>query len=122
MKQGTPAKAGDRNCIFCKIASGEISVTPIYEDAQFLAFHDQNAQAPIHALVIPKTHLETLLDLHDPALITGAFLALQKTAEVLRLTEEGFRTVINCRENGGQTVYHLHFHLLGGRFMGWPPG
>ncbi len=110
------------NCIFCKIASKRIPVEPLYEDENFIAFHDMNPQAPVHALVIPKTHFETIMELDDEALMVGAFRAVQATAKALNLTEEGFRTVINCRENGGQTVYHLHFHILGGRFMQWPPG
>ncbi len=110
------------NCIFCKIASKQIPVQPIFENEEFIAFYDLNPQAPAHALVIPKNHVETIMDFEDEGLMGRALKAVQETAKVLNLTEEGFRTVINCRENGGQTVYHLHFHLLGGRFMQWPPG
>ncbi len=110
------------DCIFCKIAAKQIPVEPIWEDEEFLAFRDLNAQAPIHALVIPKAHFATILDMDDEGLLGRALKAVQETAKALNLTDEGFRTVINCRENGGQTVYHLHFHLLGGRFMQWPPG
>lgn len=110
------------DCVFCKIASKQIPVEPIYEDEEFLAFRDVNAQAPIHALVIPKAHYPTLMEMHDEALLGRALLAVQKTAKALGMAEEGFRTVLNTRDNGGQTVYHVHFHILGGRFMQWPPG
>ncbi len=110
------------NCIFCKIAQKQIPVTPVFENEEFIAFYDLNAQAPIHVLVIPKAHVETILELEGEGYMGRALQAVQETAKALNLTEEGFRTVINCRENGGQTVYHLHFHLLGGRFMQWPPG
>ncbi len=110
------------NCIFCKIAQKQIPVTPVFENEEFIAFYDLNAQAPIHVLVSPKAHVETILELEGEGYMGRALQAVQETAKALNLTEEGFRTVINCRENGGQTVYHLHFHLLGGRFMQWPPG
>lgn len=111
-----------QDCIFCKIAAKEISVEPVYEDAEFVAFRDQNPQAPVHALVIPKAHYATIMDIDDAGVMGRALKAVQQTAEALGLAEEGFRTVINCRENGGQTVYHVHIHVLGGRFMQWPPG
>ena len=109
-------------CIFCKIATGAIPVEPVYEDAEFVAFRDLNPQAPIHVLLIPRQHYPTILDMQEEGAMGRALQAVQKTATRLGLAEEGFRTVINCRENGGQTVYHLHFHILGGRFMQWPPG
>ena len=109
-------------CIFCKIATRQIPVEPIYEDEEFLAFHDLNKQAPVHVLLIPKEHYATILDVEDAGLLGRAMLAVAETAHRLNVAEEGFRTVINCRDNGGQTVYHLHFHILGGRFMQWPPG
>lgn len=110
------------DCIFCKIASRQIPTDPVYEDEEFLAFHDIHPQAPVHVLLIPKTHIPTLLDVVDVDLFGRALPAVQETARRLNLAEEGFRTVINCGDNGGQTVYHLHFHILGGRFMTWPPG
>jgi histidine triad (HIT) family protein len=110
------------DCIFCKIATKQIPVTPIYEDEEFIAFHDLNPQAPVHALLIPKAHYPTFLDIDDTALMGRALQAVQKTAVALGLNDEGFRTVLNHRDNGGQTVYHVHFHILGGRFMQWPPG
>ncbi len=109
-------------CIFCRIASREIPVSPIYEDREFLAFRDANPQAPIHALVIPVAHYATLMDVTDVSLLGRGLDAARKTASALGMGDEGFRVVLNCRANGGQTVYHLHFHVLGGRFMQWPPG
>lgn len=110
------------DCIFCKIGAGQIPVEPLYEDDEFVAFRDLNPQAPVHALLIPKAHFPTLMDMEDSGLMGRALRAVQQTATHLGLAEEGFRTVINCRDNGGQTVYHVHFHILGGRFMQWPPG
>lgn len=109
-------------CIFCRIATKEIPVEPLYEDEAFLAFRDMDPQAPVHALVIPKAHFDTLLDVPDADLLGRLLLAAGETARRLHLDQEGFRTVINTRDNGGQTVYHLHVHLLGGRFLSWPPG
>jgi histidine triad (HIT) family protein len=110
------------DCIFCKIANKQIAVAPIYENAEFLAFPDQHPQAPIHVLLIPKAHYRTLLDISDVGVLGRALLALQEVARTLGLAEDGFRTVLNCGDNGGQTVYHVHWHILGGRFMTWPPG
>ena len=109
-------------CIFCRIAAGEIPVSPVFEDEEFIAFRDMNPQAPVHVLLIPRVHYATIMDVEDTALMGRALQAVQQTATALNLQEEGFRTVLNCRDNGGQTVYHLHFHILGGRFMQWPPG
>jgi histidine triad (HIT) family protein len=109
-------------CVFCKIASRQILTERIYEDEEFLAFPDINPQAPVHILLIPKAHFPTLLDMKDARMLGHALLAVQETARRAGIAEEGFRTVINCGENGGQTVHHLHFHILGGRFMTWPPG
>ena|ERR1051326_2513537 len=110
------------DCIFCKIAGKQIPVDPIYEDGEFMAFRDLNPQAPVHILLIPKAHYDTLIDVADPAILGRALSAVAETAKRLNLHESGFRTVINSRDDGGQTVYHLHFHILGGRFMSWPPG
>ncbi|HZO90881.1 MAG TPA: histidine triad nucleotide-binding protein [Chthonomonadaceae bacterium] len=109
-------------CVFCKIASKQIPVEPVYEDEEFLAFRDLNPQAPVHVLLIPKKHYPTFLDMEDAGEMGRALQAVQRIATQLGLAEEGFRTVLNIRENGGQTVYHVHFHILGGRFMQWPPG
>ena len=110
------------DCVFCKIASGIISVEPLYEDEEFFAFRDSSPVAPIHVLLVPKQHYPTLLDVEDVGLLGRAMIALQQTARILGLAEDGFRTVVNTKDNGGQTVHHLHFHILGGRFMQWPPG
>ena len=110
------------DCIFCKIAGKQIPVEPIYEDDEFIAFRDLNPQAPVHVLLIPKEHYDTVMDVADSALLGRALAAVGEAARGLNLHESGFRTVINCRDDGGQTVYHLHFHILGGRFMSWPPG
>ncbi len=110
------------DCIFCKIASGAIAVSPVYEDDDFIAFPDIQPQAPVHILVIPRRHYNSLVEVEDAGVLGQALQAVQKTALALHLHSEGFRTVINTGDNGGQTVHHLHFHVLGGRFMTWPPG
>ena len=110
------------DCIFCRIASKRIPVEVAFENEEFIAFHDLNPQAPVHALLIPRTHFPTIMDMTDEGLLGRAMKAVQQTAIALCLPQEGFRTVLNCRDNGGQTVYHVHWHILGGRFMQWPPG
>ena len=110
------------DCIFCKIGAKQIPVDAVYEDDEFLAFRDLNPQAPVHVLLIPKAHYPTLMEMEDVGVMGRALKAVQQAAAQLGLAEEGFRTVLNCRDNGGQTVYHVHFHILGGRFMQWPPG
>ncbi|BBL74558.1 histidine triad nucleotide-binding protein [Methylomagnum ishizawai] len=111
------------DCLFCKMVSGEIKPAVVYENEHALAFRDIRPRAPVHVLVIPKRHCATLDDLptDDPALAAALFGAVQKVAELEGLTN-GYRTVINCRSDGGQEVYHLHLHVLGGRAMAWPPG
>lgn len=110
------------NCLFCKIAAKQIPVEPVFEDNEFIAFRDLHPQAPVHVLLIPKAHFATLMDMEDIELMGRALRAVQQTAKALGLDSEGFRTVLNTRDNGGQTVYHVHWHILGGRFMQWPPG
>lgn len=110
------------DCIFCKIGRKDIPVTPVYEDDEFIAFHDLNKQAPVHVLVIPKAHYPTVMDVDDAALLGRAFLAANEVARRMNLQDSGYRLVVNTRDDGGQTVYHLHLHVLGGRFMQWPPG
>ena len=112
------------DCIFCKIASGMIPVKFIYEDNDLIAFADINPAAPVHVLVIPRKHLTSLqhAEAADRELLGQAMLALPKIAEQLGLAQEGFRIVINSGKNGGQSVMHLHWHILGGRYMAWPPG
>ena len=112
------------DCLFCKFVTGEIQPDVVYEDDQVLAFRDVNPQAPVHILVIPKRHIATLNDLQaeDAELIGGLYLAAQKVAEQEGIAEAGYRTLINCNAQAGQTVFHIHLHLLGGRRMTWPPG
>ena len=110
------------DCLFCKMIAGEIKPDVVYEDDSVLAFRDINPQAPVHILIIPKVHMETLNDLHDFALAGKLLQTAIKLAGQEGLAEEGYRTVFNCNEKGGQEVFHLHMHLLGGRQMLWPPG
>lgn len=110
------------DCLFCKIAAGTIKTNLVYEDDNVLAFRDLHPQAPTHILVIPKHHVATLNDLNDLPLAGKLLQAAADIAKIEGLAEDGYRTVINCNGNGGQTVFHLHVHLLGGRQLGWPPG
>lgn len=110
------------DCIFCKMVAGIIKPDIVYEDADVLAFRDINPQAPVHILVIPKLHIATLNDLEDPSLAGKLLQTISLLAKQEGLAEEGYRTVINCNQNGGQEVFHLHLHLLGGRRLVWPPG
>lgn len=112
------------DCLFCKMVAGEIKPDTVYEDDEVLAFRDINPQAPTHVLVIPKTHISTLNDLHTDhaALVGKLFLAARKVAEIDGIAERGYRTVMNCNREAGQTVFHIHLHVLGGRGMHWPPG
>ncbi|WP_404360554.1 histidine triad nucleotide-binding protein [Methylotuvimicrobium sp. KM1] len=110
------------DCLFCKMVSGEIKPNTVYEDDKVLAFRDIHPQAPVHILIIPKIHISTLNELDDAGLAGHLLLTATKLAAQEGLSEDGYRTVINCNEHGGQAVYHLHLHLLGGRSMRWPPG
>lgn len=110
------------DCVFCRIAANQIPIQPVYENEEFIAYHDLNPQAPVHVLLIPREHFPTLMDMTDEGLLGRALAAVQQTALVLGLRQKGFRTVLNCGNEGGQTVAHVHFHILGGRFMQWPPG
>ena len=111
------------DCLFCKIAEGEIPSTKVYEDDQILAFKDLEPQAPVHVLIIPKKHIASLDDVQeeDQALIGYALGKVKDIAKEQGL-ENGYRLVNNCGEDGLQTVKHIHFHLLGKRKMTWPPG
>lgn len=111
-------------CFFCKIAKGEIPADIVYQDEDVVAFNDINPQAPNHVLIIPKRHINTLNDLEqgDELLIGQLFMAAKAIAEKLGQTESGYRTVFNCNADGGQSVYHIHLHYLGGRQLSWPPG
>lgn len=110
------------DCLFCKMVAGEIKPNVVYENEGILAFRDINPQAPTHILIIPKRHVTTLNDLDDAQLGGQILLVAVELAKREGLAEDGYRTVFNCNKNGGQAVYHLHLHLLGGRQMGWPPG
>lgn len=112
------------DCIFCKIAAKEIGAQVVYEDDDFLAFRDIRPVAPTHVLLIPKKHFGSLLDLsaEDAALAGRMLILVPQLARQLDLAQSGFRVVINTGTLGGQTVNHLHFHLLGGRALEWPPG
>ncbi|HUH37617.1 MAG TPA: histidine triad nucleotide-binding protein [Spongiibacteraceae bacterium] len=111
-------------CLFCKIASGEVPGDIVYQDAEIIAFRDIAPQAPCHILVIPKRHITTLNDLEDgdADLMGRIVLRARAIAAQQGLAEDGYRLVINCNSEGGQTVYHIHLHILGGRQMQWPPG
>ncbi|NOT86049.1 MAG: histidine triad nucleotide-binding protein [Methylococcaceae bacterium] len=110
------------DCLFCKIAAGTIKPDIVYEDDQILAFRDINPQAPVHILIIPKRHIATLNDLDDLPFTGKLFQAAAYIAQAEGLADDGYRVVINCNAHGGQTVYHVHIHLLGGRQLHWPPG
>jgi histidine triad (HIT) family protein len=110
-----------KSCIFCDIISKKLKAQIIYEDDEFLAFEDTHPQAPVHFLVIPKQHIETILDADEQTLGRLQTIAAME-AKNKGLEADGFRTVINCNRHGGQTVYHLHVHVLGGRWFSWPPG
>ena len=112
------------DCLFCKIVSGGIPTDFVYEDENVIAFRDINPQSPTHILIIPREHIETLNDInqsHDELLgamqLTSSYLAKEEG-----IYEEGYRTVFNCNRAAGQTVFHIHLHLLGGRSLVWPPG
>lgn len=109
------------DCIFCKLVNREIQPDIVYESDQVLAFRDINPKAPTHILVIPKPHVETLDALDDRNLAGELLLSARRVAELVGLAN-GYRLVINCKAEGGQEVYHLHLHLLGGRQLTWPPG
>jgi histidine triad (HIT) family protein len=112
------------NCIFCKIITGEIPVKKIYEDDEILGFLDINPVAPVHFLVIPKKHINNIMEMEtqDTALLGRLFYKAQELAKQHGCEEKGGRFVINTKTDGGQTVEHLHIHFLGGRSLGWPPG
>lgn len=112
------------DCIFCRIAKGEMQADVVYSDDEVVAFRDINPQAPVHVLVVPRRHLESILDLEegDDGLLFAIFKAIREVAEREGIADRGVRVVTNVREEAGQSVFHLHFHVLGGRRMAWPPG
>lgn len=111
------------DCIFCKIINGELPSKKVYEDEEILAFHDISPQAPVHVIIIPKVHIASVDELpnEEQAVVGKIFGVIKSIAQELNL-KQGYRIVVNCGEDGQQTVPHLHFHLIGGRKMTWPPG
>ena len=112
------------DCLFCKIINGEIPATLVHEDDRLVAFQDINPQAPTHVLIVPRRHIATLnaLIAHDDQIIGEMLRRATLIAADRGHAETGYRTVFNCNADGGQTVFHIHLHLLGGRAMQWPPG
>jgi histidine triad (HIT) family protein len=112
------------DCLFCKIIAGDIPADMVFENERILAFPDINPQAPTHILIIPKLHIPTLNDLQpEHSELIGELIRIaSELAKKEGIAEAGYRTGFNCNDAGGQTVYHIHLHLLGGRTFGWPPG
>ena len=112
------------DCLFCKFVSGEIAINKLYENKDILAFKDINPQAPIHFLIIPKVHIPTLNDLEERniALVGKLSLIASKLAKEYKISENGYRTIMNCNSDAGQTVFHIHLHMMAGRRLKWPPG
>lgn len=112
------------DCLFCKMVAGEIPVNKVYEDEQVLAFHDIDPQAPVHFLVIPKRHISSAAALteEDAALLGHVFAVIAKLCKELGVDQSGYRVVTNVGQDGGQSVPHLHFHVLAKRSLAWPPG
>ena len=112
------------DCLFCKIRDGEIPCEKVFENDEILAFHDVNPQAPVHILIVPKKHIATVNDIEesDIGTVGKMMLAASEIANDNGIAEEGYRLVMNCNAKAGQTVFHIHLHLLGGRVMTWPAG
>ncbi|MEK7274664.1 MAG: histidine triad nucleotide-binding protein [Candidatus Desantisbacteria bacterium] len=112
------------DCIFCSIINKQIPAAFLYEDEDIAAFSDTNPQAPVHILIVPKKHIPTVIDIEENSvdLIGKIYLVAKKLAFEQGISEQGFRVVVNCNHDAGQEVFHIHFHLLGGRKMTWPPG
>ena len=111
-------------CLFCKIIAGEVPSKKVYEDDQLYAFEDINPQAPLHALIVPRRHIATLNDLtkQDDELVGSMLRRAAVIAKERGFDSSGYRTVFNCNSAAGQTVFHIHLHVLGGRSLSWPPG
>ena len=111
------------DCLFCKIVAGDIPADIVYESDTALAFRDINPQAPTHVLVIPRKHISTINDIgvDDETLVGSLYTAAREIAAAEGLAEDGYRAVMNCNESAGQSVFHIHLHVLGGKRMGWPP-
>ena len=112
------------NCLFCGIIEGKVKADVVYRDENVIAFKDILPRAPVHILIIPIAHIPTLADLtlSDASVVGAIFSVAAKLAEQFGVADSGYRIVVNCGADAGQTVFHLHYHLLGGRQMGWPPG
>ena len=112
------------DCLFCKIVAGDIPADIVFESESALAFRDINPKAPTHVLIIPRRHISTINDIEpdDESLVGSLFSAARKIAAQEGLDEDGYRVVMNCNEGAGQSVFHIHLHLLGGRTLKWPPG
>lgn len=112
------------DCLFCKMVNKTIKPTIVFEDDDVLAFRDTNPQAPLHVLVVPKRHISTINDLQpaDTATVGKLYLAAQQIARKEGVADSGYRTVMNCNADAGQSVFHIHLHVLGGRALSWPPG
>ncbi|MBN1350760.1 histidine triad nucleotide-binding protein [candidate division KSB1 bacterium] len=112
------------DCIFCRLIKGELPSDIVYRDDDVIAFRDIDPKAPVHILIIPLKHIRTVNDLSpaDQMLVGKMILIAQKIAEQERIDQRGYRLIFNCNRDGGQAVYHIHLHLLGGRGMHWPPG
>jgi len=112
------------DCLFCRIAAGEIPASIVYQDDDLVAFNDINPQAPMHVLIVPRKHIPTTSDISegDEALVGKLVRRAAAIAAERGYAERGYRTVFNCNSEAGQTVFHIHLHALGGRGFGWPPG
>jgi len=112
------------DCLFCKILDGDIPAEIVYESATAIAFRDINPQAPTHVLIIPRKHIATINEItdDDQALVGSLYSAAREIAAAEGFAEAGYRAVMNCNEGAGQTVFHIHLHLLAGRALSWPPG
>jgi len=112
------------SCLFCRIIAGDIPSSKVFEDADLFAFNDINPQAPLHVLIVPKKHIATTNDLtaEDEALVGKLVRRAAAIAKEKGLDQRGYRTLLNCNAEAGQTVFHIHLHLLAGRHLGWPPG
>ena len=112
------------DCLFCGVIKGDVKGSIVYQDNSVVAFKDINPKAPVHLLIVPRKHIATLLDLEqeDKSLIGDIFSVANQLAKDRGITRDGFRVVVNCGAGAGQSVFHIHFHLLGGRPMTWPPG
>lgn len=112
------------DCLFCRIVAGELNADVVHKTDTVVAFRDINPKAPTHVLIVPRKHIATINDLApaDAAIVGGLFLAARDIAESAGLSDDGYRVVMNCNEGAGQTVFHIHLHLLGGRRFDWPPG